>query len=203
VTALPPLVVLTDRRQCGGRPLVDVVRDAVDGGARWVVVREKDLPIGRRLALCEQITDIVAPVGGIVSMDRHLSATDPFPELPPTPTPTSAPAPIGRSCHALDELRRAEAEGCAYAFASPVFATASKPGYGPALGRATLAAWCAAIGPRLAVYALGGIDATNAAGCIDCGAAGVAVMGAIMGSRRPDVSTATLIGALTATGVGR
>ncbi|MDT5031533.1 MAG: thiamine-phosphate pyrophosphorylase, partial [Actinoplanes sp.] len=36
------LVVLTDRRLASA-PLPAVVRAAVDGGARWVILRERDL----------------------------------------------------------------------------------------------------------------------------------------------------------------
>ena len=45
---LGPLLVLTDRAQCR-RPLPEVVAAAVDGGARTVVLREKDLPAAERL----------------------------------------------------------------------------------------------------------------------------------------------------------
>jgi thiamine-phosphate pyrophosphorylase len=72
------------------------------------------------------------------------------------------------------DLQRAAAEGCDYATLSPIFASASKPGYGPPLGVHALG------GAPLPVYALGGVDETNAAACIAGGAAGVAVMGAAM-----------------------
>ncbi len=42
-TGLARLLVLTDRH-ASARPLADVVRAAVEGGARAVVLREKDLP---------------------------------------------------------------------------------------------------------------------------------------------------------------
>jgi thiamine-phosphate pyrophosphorylase len=76
----------------------------------------------------------------------------------------------------------------AYATFSPVFATASKPGYGPALGIDGLAAGCrtvAGVGSPLAVYALGGIGPSQAGACLAAGAAGVAVMGAEMRADDP------------------
>jgi thiamine-phosphate pyrophosphorylase len=69
-----------------------------------------------------------------------------------------------------------------------VFATASKPGYGPALGIGGLAAGCravAGVGSPLAVYALGGIRPAQAGACLAAGAAGVAVMGAVMRADDP------------------
>mgnify|MGYP002084332812 CR=1 FL=1 len=66
---------------------------------------------------------------------------------------------------------------------SPVFATDSKPGYGPALGAEGLAALVS--DALLPVYALGGIRADTVAACLTAGAAGVAVMGAVMGAEDP------------------
>ena len=62
--------------------------------------------------------------------------------------------------------------------------TASKPGYGPALGLDGLAAGCRAV-PDLPVIALGGVTPGRARQCVDAGAAGVALMGAVMGAGDP------------------
>jgi len=85
-------------------------------------------------------------------------------------------ATFGWSCHNLEEARCAKAAGADYAFLSPIFPTASKPGYGPVLGVATLAACVAALSP-LPIYALGGIDEAEGCACLRAGAAGVVVMG--------------------------
>jgi thiamine-phosphate pyrophosphorylase len=69
---------------------------------------------------------------------------------------------------------------------SPVFVTASKPGYGPALGLDGLARIVAhAPGP---VVALGGITPENAASCLSTGARGIAVMGEIMRAADPQAT---------------
>jgi thiamine-phosphate pyrophosphorylase len=91
---------------------------------------------------------------------------------------------VGRSCHSVDELRAAQGEGVDYATLSPIWATDSKPGYGPALDTDGLAAACAAV-PGLPVYALGGVTPGRAAACRAAGATGVAVMGAIMRADDP------------------
>jgi thiamine-phosphate diphosphorylase len=175
---LPPLLVLTDRSQCSG-PLVDTIAAAVDGGARAVVLREKDLPEGERNRLAEQLRALLDPVDGLLiragaagsaGADAvHLAAHDPLPR--------PRPALVGRSCHSLDELARARAEGCDYVTVSPVFQTASKPGYGPPLGPTGLAELVAGAPP---VYALGGVQPEDVPGCLAAGARGVAVMGTIM-----------------------
>ena len=188
---MSPLIVFTDRRQAG-RPLVDVVAAAVDGGARTVVLREKDLPGGERAALAERLRALLAGVGGRLLLagpgdrDAHLAAADPA----PIPRPAGV---LGRSCHGAAQLRRAAAEGAAYATVSPVYATVSKPGYGPPLGLYALRELCARAG--LPVYALGGVDTPErVARCRAAGAAGVAVMGVVM--RAPD--PATVVAALLA-----
>jgi thiamine-phosphate pyrophosphorylase len=187
------LLLLTDRTQTRGRALVDVVRDAVDGGARAVVLREKDLPPPARAELAVRLAAVLRPVDGTLLVASspepgadgvHLAAGDPF--------PTPPPEIVGRSCHRVTELPAAAAEGCSYATLSPIFASASKPGYGPPLGPAGLG------DPPLPVYALGGVTASNAGRCLTGGAAGVAVMGAVMRADDPAAVVAALLDAITA-----
>jgi thiamine-phosphate pyrophosphorylase len=171
---MSPLLVLTDRSQCV-RPLVEVIAVAVESGARTVVLREKDLSTGERAALAIELRAILDPLGGLLIWAGpggpavHLAAAHPF--------PTARPAWVGRSCHDAAEVARAAAEGCDYVTISPVFATASKPGYGPALGIGGLAALCRTAPPA---YALGGVSPRDVPACLGAGAVGVAVMGGIM-----------------------
>ncbi len=79
---------------------------------------------------------------------------------------------IGVSCHSLDDVLRAEAEGADYAYLSPIFESASKPGYGPVLGVAMLEAAVAQV--KIPVLALGGITQVNERLCVEAGAAGIA-----------------------------
>lgn len=184
-TDLPPLLVLTDRSQCT-RPLADVVAAAVDAGARAVVLREKDLAQTQRARMAEQLRRILEPVDGLLvvagSRGRavHLAASDPFPR--------ERPVLVGRSCHDADELAAAGVEGCDYITLSPVFATVSKPGYGPALGVTGLGLLARAAAPP--VYALGGVHPPQVGTCLAAGATGVAVMGPVM--RDPELVPAYL-----------
>ncbi|MDI6098526.1 thiamine phosphate synthase [Actinoplanes sp. NEAU-A12] len=169
------LVVLTDRRSAAG-PLERVVAAAVRGGAAWVVLRERDLGYAERAALATRLESVVPPGRLIVAGPDplgatavHLAGADPLP---------SGIALVGRSWHGTEDL-----SGVDYVTVSPVYPTSSKPGYGPALG-VTGAAEMRAPLPWLA---LGGIDsAARAAACVAAGAAGVAVMGAVMRSPDPE-----------------
>ena len=90
---------------------------------------------------------------------------------------------IGASAHSADEAAALLRAGADYVTVSPVFLTASKPGYGPALGLNGLARIVA--GAPGAVVALGGITLENAALCLGAGARGIAVMGEVMRSADP------------------
>jgi thiamine-phosphate diphosphorylase len=223
MNALPALLVLTDRHQAR-RPLPEVIAAAVGGGACAVVLREKDLPRAERAALAADIAPIVHAAGSLlVSAGEplpgcdgvHLAAGQRL-------TPSAGTAIVGQSCHTRSEIEQAggaassvgaapsagasgtapdhmsgsAAGGVDYATVSPVYATSSKPGYGPLLGLHGLAALTAVT--ELPVYALGGITTPDqASACLEAGATGVAVMGAVMRAADPASVVASLHTALT------
>ena len=80
---------------------------------------------------------------------------------------------IGLSAQTLDEALVADNEHPDYLGVGPVCATPIKPGV-PALGIEGLHEVCESVAAP--VIAIGGVDATNAALCIEAGAAGVAVV---------------------------
>ncbi len=183
------VVLLTDRRVARGA-LVDVVAAAVGGGVRWVVLREKDLPRAERLALAVDLRAILADAGGTLVVAGpdpldgdavHLPAAGPYP--PP------AVGLVGRSCHDTAELARLTTEH--YATLSPLYETKTKPGYGPVLGPGGLSELIA-VSP-VPVLALGGIENPDQVhACVEAGAAGVAVLGAIMRADDPRETATTL-----------
>jgi thiamine-phosphate diphosphorylase len=190
---LPGLIVLTDVAAARGRPLTEVVAAAVDGGARAVLLREKHLPRHERAALAEALRQVLAPVAGLLLVASDASIPSDGVHLASAEAvPLPRPPLLGRSCHTSADVARAADEGCNYVTLSPVFLTGSKPGYGPPLGLASLA------GLPLPVWALGGVTAGNAASCVRSGAAGVAVMGAVMGAREPAAVTAGICRSLQA-----
>lgn len=196
---LPRLLVLTDRWLAAevGRTVGATVEAAVWGGVRGVVLREKDLAVGERLELAWELRALLDPVDGtlIVASDVglardvggvgvHLARDEPPPGDPGLV--------VGRSCHDGAELWDAAGLGLDYVTLSPVFPTASKPGYGPALG------------PRMAglvrdtprcppVYALGGVTPERAVECRAAGAYGIAVMGAVMRAADPAAVAAEFV----------
>lgn len=190
------VVVLTERRLIGpsiGDPLVRVVVAAVRGGVRWVLLRERDLPRGERRALADRLRAVLDPAGGVLIVAGpdplggaavHLAAADPH--------PVPRPELVGRSCHDPAELDRLSDED--YVTLSPVFATRSKPGYGPPLGPSGAAGTMR--GRAVPWLALGGVDSPGrVAACAEAGAQGVAVMGAVMRAANPGRLVRALIDA--------
>lgn len=188
--------MLTDRRRAAaaGRDLPETVAAVVAGGATAVVFREKDLPIDERTRLGAEVRAAAGATPVHVAGDPalaerlgaagvHLAADQPWP---------ATDLVVGRSCHDAGELAAAAAHRVDLVTLSPVWATASKPGYGPPLGTDGLAALVAGTG--LAVYALGGItDPERARACIAAGAVGVAVMGAAMAAPDPEAFVRSLL----------
>jgi thiamine-phosphate pyrophosphorylase len=185
---LPRLLVLTDRAATA-TPLVDVVAAAVDGGARAVVLRERDLDADERARLADELRALLDPVDGLLVLAGpgadavHLNASEPVPD--------PRPRLVGRSCHDDAEVKRAA--GCDWITLSPWAVSASKPGYGPPLGPDRFAALAAGAPPT---YALGGVDVSQVPACLAAGAYGVAVMGAVMRAEHPDRVVADLLAEL-------
>jgi thiamine-phosphate pyrophosphorylase len=78
---------------------------------------------------------------------------------------------FGRSVVTTEQALAADAD---YLGVGPIWATPSKDDADPPIGLQGLRAICAAV--DVPVIAIGGVDASNAAACIEAGAAGVAVI---------------------------
>jgi len=202
------VIVVTDRAQAAeaGHTLPEVAAAVADAGAPLVLFREKDLPTPERRALALAVSGALTGSATrlLVASDHvlaeevaaagvHLAATDHLPAC--LAGAGDSRLAFGRSCHARAGVEAAAAEGASWATLSPIFASPSKPGYGPALGTDALASL------PLPCFALGGVTATNAAACLAAGAAGIAVMGAVMTAADPAAAVRELL-ALVADGPG-
>jgi len=199
----PPLLIITDRQQAR-RPLAEIASTAFDAGARWISIREKDLPAPEQLALLERIADRApekAVVGSHGAPHAALDAAGAW-HLPGDADLSGARlavrpgALVGKSCHTLEEVRAAARDGAYYVSLSPVFLTDSKPGYGPAVGLDQVQQAAAIVkGTGCHLIALGGVTQATIGDCRRAGADGAAVMGEVMRSDDPGATVQALIAA--------
>lgn len=181
------LLIVTDRHGCP-EPLETRVAACLAAGARWIWLRDRDLPAPERAALAENLAAQLARVGGALTIGRDVELAAKVGAAGVQLGDAAAVAParvrlgrgalLGVSAHSLAEVRAAREAGADYVTLSPIFLTASKPGYGPALGLAVLRE--AAV--MMPVAALGGISSQTASACHNAGATAIAVMGEVMTS---------------------
>jgi thiamine-phosphate pyrophosphorylase len=189
----PALLVITDRRQCR-LPLAHVIEQACLGGCRWISLREKDLPAGDQLAQARLLLPIVrrfvgarlsihgdATIAAVARVDGlHLAAgSDPAVSR----RIVGRDALVGISVHSAEEAASLDRRLVDYVIAGPAFETASKPGYGPALGATGIAAIARA--SAVPVIAIGGIEPVAIPALLSAGAAGIALMGSVMRAPSP------------------
>ena len=183
------LYLVTDSGLSRGRPVVRIVEAALRGGVTVVQYRQK---AGTTREMIEEARDIRRLCAGagvpfIVNdrLDVALAVDADGVHVGQDDLPAAiarrliGPGRIlGVSAGSPEEARRAQAEGADYVGASPVFSTPTKPDAPPALGVQGLRRLAAAV--RIPVVAIGGMNAENAAAMVGAGAAGVAVVSAIV-----------------------
>lgn len=200
------LQLVTDRLE-SRLPLAAAVAAAVRGGVDLVQVREKGAAAADVL---QAAREVIAACGGrarVLVNDRldvalaapadgvHLAARS----LPPDEARRLLPAArgwlLGVSVHSVEEARRAAAAGADYVVFGHVFPTGSKPGV-PCRGVAALAEVVAAV--DVPVLAIGGVDRGNVAQVLATGAAGVAVIRALLNAADPEAEARRLRAAMEA-----
>lgn len=207
----PGVMFVTDRQATLGRPIETIAAAAMRGGASMIQVREKDLGGAGLLRL---VVALVGEARGFARdrvqvvvndrLDVALAAKAGGVHLPASGLPVAmvrrhsgARFLIGRSVHGPAEARDAEKAGADYLVCGPVFATPSKAAYGEPLGPSVLRRVVEVA--HIPVWAIGGINAGNAAGLAEIPIAGVAVITAIAAAPDPEAAVRELRAALGAT----
>lgn len=194
------LYFVTDRKQTAGRPLIDVIHAALDGGVRAVQLREKDLEGGKLYHLAAQVRKITEryqarflinerlDVALAVDADGvHLGETS-F----PVETARRLLGPdklIGVSTHSLTEI--AAAMGADFLVFGPIYFTPSKAAYGEPQGLARLRE--AVAHSSVPVFAIGGITSDRIPQVLTAGAYGVAMISALSGASDPAHATRAIL----------
>jgi thiamine-phosphate pyrophosphorylase len=200
----PKLLLITDRRQAR-LPLAAIVAAAFTAGCRWLSLREKDLTEDEQIALARSLLPLARRHGALLMLhgDAVLAQAGGVDgvHLRAGSNAAKARAMLGRdkligiSIHTVIEAAALDPDAVDYAIAGPAHETASKPGYGPEIGKIGLAEIVRAA--RVPVLAIGGINASRVAEVRAVGAAGVAVMGGVMRAADPAQEVKALLATLS------
>jgi thiamine-phosphate pyrophosphorylase len=199
------LYLVTDRRQTRGRTLIDTVHAALDGGARAVQLREKDLLGAELFRLATDLRDLTARYGAALfvndRVDVALAAGADGVHLGQNAIPPltarrllGSDRLIGVSTHTRAEVAHAIEAGADFVVFGPVYWTPSKAPFGAPRGLEELASVTACT--QAPVLAIGGISAERVADVRSAGASGVAVISAIMSAEDPARASRALLAAM-------
>ena len=190
------LYAVTDRSWLHGRELYEQVKEALEGGATFVQLREKELEENlfleealRIRELCRAyhvpfvINDNVeiavrADADGVHVGQSDMEAGNVRQILGPGKI-------IGVSCHSVEEALKAQACGADYLGVGAVFPTGTKKDAN-VVSPGTLREICLAV--RIPVVAIGGITRDNLSELEGTGISGIAVVSAVFA--QPDITAA-------------
>ncbi len=194
------LYAVTDRHWLGEETLYDQVKKALDGGATFVQLREKNLDREDFLAeakeiqkLCREygvpfvINDEVSIAKDIDADGVHVGQSDM--EAMDVRKILGPDKILGVSAQTVEQAVIAEKHGADYLGVGAVFTTGSKDDADD-VSHETLKAICEAV--SIPVIAIGGITKDNVSELAGSGICGVAVISAIFGQKDIQKATAEL-----------
>ena len=199
------LLVVTDRHQTNGRPLVPLLQRVLTAAVPTIQLRERDLSARELVRLAREVQAVtVSRRSQLLINDRidvalalegvgvHLRSNS----LPVTVARRllGAQRLLGVSVHAVEEVMEAEAQGADYIVLGPIYETPSKQMFGPPLGIHTLEKACRLV--RIPIIGIGGVTAARAHEMRRAGAFGVAVITAILGAADVESATRELLDAV-------
>jgi thiamine-phosphate pyrophosphorylase len=181
-------VITAPPEQARGRSHLAIAEAAIRGGATAIQLRMKNAPArdvlesARAIAACCRAAGVTFVVNDRVDVALAAAADGVHvgqDDLPAADVRTLLGAPpfLGVSAATVQEAAAAARAGADYLGVGAVYATATKPDAGAAVGPARIAE--IAVSSDLPVVGIGGITAENTAAVIRAGAAGVAVITAI------------------------
>ena len=188
------VIVVVEAGLAAPRSMVEVVQAALAGGARAIQLRNKGDTARELMGAGERMTPLLRQVGALFFInDRldvalalradgvHLGPDD----LPVAAVRAAAPRGflIGRSADDPQVARDSVADGADYIGCGTVFATSTKPDAGHVIGVEGLRRVVGAV--PAPVVAIGGVTVERVRDVAATGAAGVAVVNAVMGASDP------------------
>jgi len=196
------LYLVTDRNQTGGRDLLWVLEQALDGGVKAIQLREKDLPGRDLFSLAEKVGKLCQAYNAALFINDRIDVALALDAAGVQLSQTSLPIVttrallgpqkiIGASTHSLQEAREAEQNGADFVLFGPVYFTALKAAYGAPQGLPALKTIVDNI--SLPVYAIGGIKLENIESTKRLCVRGVALISAIVSAESPKEAAAKML----------
>ncbi|MFD1953699.1 thiamine phosphate synthase [Paenibacillus thailandensis] len=187
------LYVITGENYHPGRAMLDVIEQALQGGADIVQLRDKTADKDELLRKARSLKELTRHFGVPLIVNDypdiakladadgvHLGQEDGgFAEARELLGPDKI---VGVSTHSIGQALAAQEAGADYIGVGPVYPTGTKPGR-----QAVTTAYVreAAAGVRIPFFAIGGITPANAAEVLAAGAARLCAVSAIVGSDNP------------------
>lgn len=181
------LYAVTDRAWLNGRTLADCVRQAIEGGATFVQLREKDVPFEEIVALGTQLVALCNEAGIPFVIDDDVEAAlacgadgvhvgqDDM-ACAKARELLGPDAIVGVSAQTVKQALQAQADGADYLGVGALIPTPTKPD-AVDVTLDELHAICNAV--EIPVVGIGGLNAQTIPQVKGCGAAGAAVVSAI------------------------
>ncbi len=191
---LPPLYVVTDRRQTGEDSFLQILGDIIPEQGMMVQIRERDLGSRELLRFVKAIHLMAHPfrVPCLINdrVDLVLATQAAGVHLRSDSMPVKearkclgADYLIGQSVHSAQEALQSEKEGADFVVLGPVYETPSKREYAPPLGVHAIRE--ASRHCTIPVYAIGGMTPSRVENVMEAGAVGVAVISSIFQASSP------------------
>ncbi|MDZ7316918.1 MAG: thiamine phosphate synthase [candidate division KSB1 bacterium] len=188
------LYLVTDRKLAAGRPLTQLVEEAIQGGVTMVQLREKECSTREFLALAEEIHALCRRAGVPLLINDRLDIALAVDAEGVHVGQSDMPAEIARKLLGKDKIIGLSVESVEDALAaqhlpvdylgvSPIYLTPTKTDLTHQLGLEGLRAIRAV--SSLPLVGIGGLHAGNAGDVIRAGADGVAVVSAICAAETP------------------
>jgi thiamine-phosphate pyrophosphorylase len=190
--------LVTDRKLCLGRPLEEVILQALQGGAAYVQLREKEIStrefIDEAITIKKMLNSYQVPLIINDRIDVALASCADGVHLGQEDMPyeiarrlLGPKAIIGLSVETWPDVEEAQSLDLAYIGVSPIFATPTKTDTKEPWGLDGLkriSSYC-----RHPLVAIGGINDQNAESVVAAGAGCLAVVSAICSSDDPRAAT--------------
>jgi|TARA_B110000438_G_scaffold207646_1_gene199398 thiamine-phosphate pyrophosphorylase len=198
LTELLRLIVITDSELSKPMGLMNVISETLKGGASMIQLRDKHANANELLKVALQILPLTRAAGALLIINDRLdvaiaSQADGVHLGPDDPPVADVRRVVSKNFiigYSTDDPmlgKSAESQGANYLGCGTVYHTSTKSDAGKPIGAHGIKTMVNAT--NIPVVAIGGIRPENTPELLEAGASGVAVIGSIMSSPRPGLTT--------------